>query len=131
VTRVSFTVALGLAGALALAAVATLGTGSPVLAVSQSLSAQSAQSGQSSQQPDMAEMMKRHQQMMANMKSADAKLDDLVATMNAANGEAKVTAIAQVVSELVRQQKTMHEHMGMVDQQMMGRMGGRGMMQGR
>jgi hypothetical protein len=126
-TRVSFT--SGLAAVLAVVAVATLGSGTQVLAV---LQAPTAQSGQSSQQPDMAEMMKRHQQMMADMKAADAKLDELVATMNGANGEAKVTAIAQVVNELVRQQKTMHEHMGMMDQQMMMRMmGGRGTTRGR
>jgi hypothetical protein len=37
--------------------------------------------------------------------------------------------MAGVVTEFVRRQKTMHEHMGTMDQQMMMRMmGGRGMM---
>ena len=78
----------------------------------------------------MAEMMKMHEHMMAEMKAADAKLDALVKDMNSAKGEAKVSAIAQVVNELVRQQKTMYEHMGSMDQQMMMQMmmGGRGMM---
>ena len=77
----------------------------------------------------MAEMMKRHQQMMADIKAADLKLEELVKDMDAANGDARIAAIAQVVNELVRQQKTMHEHMGTMDQQMMMRMmGGRGMM---
>jgi hypothetical protein len=61
--------------------------------------------------PSMADMMKRHQQMMAEMKAADEKLDQLVTQMNAATGEAKVTAMAEVVNEIVRQQKAMHEHM--------------------
>ena len=79
-----------------------------------------------SPQSNMTEMMKRHQQMMADMKAADLKLDELLKTMNAATGEAKITAISQVLTELVAQHKAMHEHMGTMDQQMM--MGGRGMM---
>jgi hypothetical protein len=82
-----------------------------------------------SPQVAMAEMMKRHQQMMADIKAADLKLEELVKDMNAATGEAKIAAIAQVVNELVRQQKTMHEHMATMNQQMMMQMmGGRGMM---
>jgi hypothetical protein len=50
-------------------------------------------------------------QMMADMKAADAKLDQLVADMNGAKGDAKVAAIARVVTELVNHQKTMHAHM--------------------
>ena len=73
----------------------------------------------------MAEMMKMHQQMMADMKAGDAKLDALVEDMNAADGDAKVNAIAAVVSELVRQRKAMHAHMGQMHEQMMG---GHGMM---
>ena len=128
--RLPFIVIVGVAGALTAVAMAGLGSGAYVQAASQE--APSVQAGQSSQQPDMAEMMKRHQQMMADMKAADAKLDELVTAMNASGGEAKVAAIAQVVNELVRQQKTMHEHMGMMDQRMMMRMmGGRGMMRDR
>jgi hypothetical protein len=73
--------------------------------------------------PNMAEMMKRHQQMMAEMKAADEELDQLMTQMNAATGDAKVAAMAQVVNELVRQQKVMHEHVAQ-----MPMMGGRGMM---
>lgn len=76
--------------------------------------------GQSSQ-PGMNGM---HQKMMADMKAADEKLSALLATMNTAQGDAKVTAIAQVVNELVLQQKAMHEHMGMMEMMM----GGGGMM---
>lgn len=74
---------------------------------------------------NMQDMMKMHEQMMAEMKAADGRLDSLVKEMNAASGEAKVNAVAAVVTELVRQQKAMHEHMGQMHQQMMG---GRGMM---
>jgi hypothetical protein len=73
----------------------------------------------------MQEMMKMHEQMMAEMKAGDARLDALVTDMNAASGDAKVTAIAAVVTELVRQHKAMHERMGQMHQRMMD---GRGMM---
>jgi hypothetical protein len=76
---------------------------------------------QGQQGPNMQDMMKMHEQMMADMKAADAKLDALVKDMNAATGNAKVTAIAVVVTELVRQNRSMHEHMGQMHQQMMGR----------
>jgi hypothetical protein len=72
-------------------------------------------------QAGMADMMKMHEQMMAEMKAGDAKLDALVRDMNAAAGDAKVNATAAVVNELVRQQKAMHERMGQMHQQMMGR----------
>ncbi len=79
-------------------------------------------------QPAAPDMMKMHEQMMAEMKANDAKLDALVAQMNAASGPARVDAVAAVVTELVRQQKAMHQHMGQMHGQMMGRgmMGGRG-----
>jgi 3-hydroxyisobutyrate dehydrogenase-like beta-hydroxyacid dehydrogenase len=73
----------------------------------------------------MPGMMSMHEQMMADMKAADARLDQLIKDMNAANGNAKVTAMAAVVSELVAQHKSIHEQMGQMHQQMMG---GRGMM---
>lgn len=79
-------------------------------------------------QPGMAEMMKMHEQMMAEMKASDATLEALVKDMNAAAGDAKVSTMAAVVNELVRQNRTMHERMGQMHQQMMG---GPGMMMGR
>lgn len=84
-----------------------------------------AQGAQAQPQPDMAEMMKMHEQMMAEMKAGDAKLDALVKDMNAAAGQPKVNAMAAVINELVRQHKAMHDRMGQMHQQMMG---GRGMM---
>ena len=76
--------------------------------------------------PTMQDMTKMHEQMMAQMQAGDARLDALVKDMNAAKGEAKVDAVAAVVTELVTQQKAMHGHMGQMHQMMM--MGGRGMM---
>jgi hypothetical protein len=70
--------------------------------------------------------MTGHEHMMAEMKAADAKLEALVKGMNAVTGDARISAIAQVVNELVRQQKAMHEQMATMDHQMM--MGGRAMM---
>ena len=82
-------------------------------------------------QPGMQDMMKMHEQMMAEMKGNRAKLDALVQQMNSASDNAKVDAIAAVVTELVRQQNTMYERMGQMHEQMMsgrGMMGGRNMM---
>ena len=51
----------------------------------------------------MQDMQKMHEQMMAEMKAGDARLDALVNEMNAAADNAKVNAVAAVVTELVRQ----------------------------
>jgi len=63
-----------------------------------------AQEAQAPAQParPMQEMLRQH----------DQKLDELVAKMNAAQGEAKVDAIADVVNELVAQRKQMRQHRG-------------------
>jgi hypothetical protein len=83
-------------------------------------------------QSGMADMMKMHQNMMAEMKAAEARLDTLVKTMNAASGDAKTNAIAAVVNELVAQRRQMHAHMSEMHAHMsemhMHMMGGRGMM---
>jgi hypothetical protein len=80
-------------------------------------------------QSNMPDMMKMQEQMMAQMRTNEVKLDALVAQMNTATGSAKVDAAAAVVTELVRQQKAMHEHMGHMHAMMArGMMGGRGMM---
>ena len=84
--------------------------------------ASSSQAPQAGEKPhaNMQGMMKMHEQMMAEMKAADGRLDSLVKEMNAASGEARVNAVAAVVTELVRQQKAMHEHMGQMHEHMMG-----------
>jgi hypothetical protein len=82
-------------------------------------------------QPGMQSMMKMHEQMMAEMKANRARLDALVQQMNGSSGNAKVDAIAAVVTELVRQQNTMQDRMGQMHEHMMsgrGMMGGRNMM---
>lgn len=95
--------------------------------ITSGLTAQTPPATSSGQQstPTMQDMTKMHEQMMAQMQAGDARLDALVKDMNSAKGEAKVDAVAAVVSELVTQQKAMHGHMGQMHQMMMG---GRGMM---
>jgi hypothetical protein len=65
-------------------------------------------------------MMMMHEQMMADMKAADARLDALVKDMNAATGSAKVDAIAAVLNELLQERKAMHERMGKMSEHMTG-----------
>jgi len=82
-------------------------------------------------QPRMSDMMQRHQQMMAEMKVSDQKLDELVRAMNVATGDAKITAMTQVITELARQQQAMHGRMAMMDQMSMGMMSGKSTTTGR
>ncbi len=72
------------------------------------------------------EMMQMHQKMMAEITAMDQKLDSLVAQMNAAQGQAKVDAIAAVINEMNNDRKQMMEHMT----SMMGRGGRMGGMMG-
>ncbi len=73
-------------------------------------------------QMSMQDMMKMHEKMMADVKAGQTRLDDLEKKMNAATGDAKVAAMAEVVSELVRQHGGMNERMGGMSQRMMGQM---------
>ena len=60
---------------------------------------------------------------------ASNELEEQTSATNAVTGEARVPAMARVVTEFVRRQKTMHEHMGTMNQQMIMHMvDGRGMM---
>jgi hypothetical protein len=74
-------------------------------------------------QPEMAAMMKMREQMMAEMKAGDARLDALVKDMNSATGPAKITAMSATLIELVQQHKAIHDRMGHMQM-----MGGRGAM---
>jgi len=67
-------------------------------------------------------MMAEREKMMADMKAADQRLDDLVATMNTASGMEKMAATATVVTEMVTQRRTMQEGMMKMEQGMMGHM---------
>ena len=70
----------------------------------------------------MPEMMKMNDKMMADMKASQGKMDQLVTKMNAATGDAKISVMADLMTELVREHKAMSEGFGNVDRQMMGRM---------
>ena len=71
----------------------------------------------------MPEMMKMQDKMMADMKASQGKMDDLVKKMNGATGDAKISAMAELLTELVREHKAMSEGLGGMDRQMMGMMG--------
>ena len=71
-------------------------------------------------QPNMAAMS----DMMSRMKANDAKLDDLIKTMNAATGQAKTDAIAAVLTALVEDRKHHCEPMMANMMTMMNMMGG-------
>jgi hypothetical protein len=47
-----------------------------------------------------------------DMKASNAKLDELVAKMNAAQGQAKVDAMAELLTTLVQHHQNMHGNMG-------------------
>ena len=83
-------------------------------------------------QPQMSDMMQQHQQMMAELKASDQRLEELVRAMNTAKGDAKIEAMAQAITELVRQQQAIHGRMGMMMGQMStGMMGGKGVPAGK
>jgi hypothetical protein len=62
--------------------------------------------------------------MMADMAAMDARLEALVVQMNAATGDAKVNAIAETVTALVREHKAMRDGMMRMHGQMMDGMQG-------
>jgi hypothetical protein len=63
-----------------------------------------------------------HDKMMAEMKAADARLEKLNAAMKSAKGDAQIRAMQDLLSELVQNQVSMHAHMSMMHEQMMGQM---------
>jgi hypothetical protein len=67
-------------------------------------------------------MMAHHKEMMAKMEAADARLDELVKTMNAATGSKKTNAVAAVINELVAQRKQMRDQMMAMQPEMMKHM---------
>jgi hypothetical protein len=67
-------------------------------------------------------MMAEREKMMADMKAADQRLDDLVAKMNTAPGMEKMAATATVVTEMVTQRRTMRDGMMKMQQDMMSHM---------
>ena len=69
-------------------------------------------------------MMADQEKMMAEVKAADQRLDDLVAKMNAASGVDKAEATAAVVNEMVTQRRAMRDGMMKMQQGMMAHMMG-------
>jgi hypothetical protein len=56
-------------------------------------------------------MVAEREKMMGDMKTADQRIDGLVATMNAAPDTEKLAAIANVVTEMVKQRRTLRDRM--------------------
>ena len=69
------------------------------------------------------QMMSMHSQMMADLKAMEATLDQKVAAMNAAQGTAKVDAMAAVINEMAAQRKQMVAKMSGMQSRMMAHMG--------
>ena len=67
-------------------------------------------------------VMADREKMMAEMKVADQRLDDLVDKMNAAPATEKVDATAAVVKELITQRRTMRDGMMKMQHGMMAHM---------
>ena len=67
-------------------------------------------------------MMAEREKMMTAMKAADQRLDDLVAKMNTAAGTEKMSATANVVTEMVTQRRTMRDGMMRMQDGMMSHM---------
>ena len=66
--------------------------------------------------------MAEHEKMTTEMQAADQRLDDLVASMNASSGQAKVDATAAALTEMVAQRKMMRDRMMRMHKGMMGHM---------
>ncbi len=87
------------------------------------------QTSPSSQQPlqhgqtmPQKSWMMDYEEMMTDMKASDARLQSLTDRMTSAKGDDKVPAIQDVVSELVKGQLTLHQHMMMMHEHMMPQM---------
>lgn len=91
-------------------------------ALAPSVRAAAAPSQERAGQMGMMDMSKMQDKAMSDMKSAQGRLDELAKKMNAATGDAKVTAMADVLDELVRQHRATNERMANMDQMMMGQM---------
>ena len=63
-------------------------------------------------------------QMMADMKEQDATIDALVTKMNAAKSNAKVDAIAELLTAMAQQRRSMEARMMQMHEQMMKQMHG-------
>jgi DNA repair exonuclease SbcCD ATPase subunit len=78
------------------------------LALAQDPPPRNAGQGQQQQQ-----MQQQRRAWMEQVQERNKRLDDLVAKMNAAKGEAKVDAIAAVINEMTEQRRALQQHPGM------------------
>ena len=132
--KVTCIVGFGLASALAAfsgSAIAAKARSGEPAAQQQAAPAPPANATEQERRPMMMgqNMMAMRQKMMADDKAADSRLQPLIEKMNAAKGEAKVDAMAAVLTELIRQRTGTREQMGQLSQMMMPNMMGM-MMQG-
>jgi len=79
-------------------------------------------------QPGMPamDMMKMHEQMMAEMKANDARLEAVLKEVNGAKGDARTDALIVAVNELARQYQAERAHMTDMHQAMCGHMNAQG-----
>lgn len=103
---------------IAMALFAQVSGGSTVGTTPQA-AAQAGHDHQTGKPMSMPDMQKMHEKMMADMKAEQQKLDELVKTMNSAKGDARVDAIAAIVTQLVEHHRAMGERMSMMHQHMM------------
>jgi gas vesicle protein len=85
--------------------------------------AQHAPTSGKQQHPNCQQMMSRMHAHMADMKAMDAEIKSKAAAMNAAQGDRKVDAMAEVINEMVDQRLKMHEKMMSMRNEMMSHMG--------
>ncbi len=71
----------------------------------------SAQEGHEGMMQKCKEMKAAHEKFAADLKAMDAKLEEKLAAMNTAKGDQKVTAMGEVINELVSQRKEIHSRM--------------------
>jgi hypothetical protein len=62
--------------------------------------------------------MMDHEKMMADMKAADARLEALAQKMKSAQGDQKISAMQDLLTQLVQDQIEMHRHMAMMHDMM-------------
>jgi hypothetical protein len=105
-TRINIAAALGVAGVLALSSVQAQQAPAPAPRDLNQLAQQS-------------KGTMDYDRMIADMKAADARLEELAVRMKSAQGDEKIDAMQDVVSELVANQVYMH-HMatGMIHKMM-------------
>jgi hypothetical protein len=67
-------------------------------------------------------MMKMREEMMARMKKGDERVEALLKAMNTATGEAKIAAMATLITALVQERPAMRDGMMQMHGQMVAHM---------